>query len=67
MERLRFLDDDRHLTRAGKIGLGGGATVLVVGLLGVAVGVLLHRLIQLDEALDAGGEWEEGGISRRWF
>ena len=67
MDRIRFLDNERHLTRAGKIGVGSGATLLAVGLMGVAVGVLLHRLIQLDSVLDTGGDWNDEGVSERWF
>ncbi len=67
MDRIRFLDDDRRLTRAGRIGVGSGASLVIVGLLGVAAGVLLHRLIQLDSVLDTGGDWEDDGVSERWF
>lgn len=67
MDRIRFLDDDRHLTRAGKIGLGSGAGLLVVGLLGLAAGLLIQRLIQFDEAMDAGGDWQDDDFTQRWF
>ena len=31
-------------------------------------GVLLDRLLDFDDALDTGGEWDEGGgVSSRWW
>jgi hypothetical protein len=67
MARLRFRDDERHLTRAGKVGIGSAVTLLSVALLGVVAGVLLDRLLDFDDALDAGGEWDEGGgVGTRW-
>ena len=38
-----------------------------VALLGVVAGLLLDRLLDFDDALDAGGEWDEGGgVFTRW-
>ena len=57
----------RRLTRSEKIGLGSLATLLAVGAAGVIAGVLLDRLLDFNDALDAGGEWDEGGgVSTRW-
>ena len=57
----------RPLTRNEKLGLGGLVSVLAVGALVVAAGVLLDRLMDFDDALDAGGEWDEGGgVFTRW-
>ena len=57
----------RRLTRSEKIGLGSVATLVGVAALGIIAGVLLDRLLVFDDALDAGGEWDEGGgVSTRW-
>ena len=33
----------------------------------MVAGLLLDRLLDFDDALDAGGEWDEGGgVSTRW-
>ena len=57
----------RRLTRSEKIGIGSVATLVGVAALGVIAGVLLDRLLSFDDALDAGGEWDEGGgVSTRW-
>ena len=57
----------RRLTRNEKIGIGSLATLLAVGAAGVIAGVLLDRLLDFNDALDAGGEWDEGGgVSTRW-
>ncbi len=57
----------RRLTRNEKIGIGSLATLLGVAALGVVAGVLLDRLLDFDDALDAGGEWDEGGgVDTRW-
>ena len=43
------------------------ATLAGVALLGVVAGLLLDRLLDFDDALDAGGEWDEGGgVFTRW-
>lgn len=57
----------RRLTRSEKIGIGSLATVLVVGAVGVIAGLIIDRLLDFDAALDAGGEWDEGGgVFTRW-
>ena len=57
----------RRLTRSEKIGIGSVATLIGVAALGIIAGVLLDRLLDFDDALDAGGEWDEGGgVSTRW-
>ena len=64
-----FIDSSgrRRLTRSEKIGIGSVATLIGVAALGIIAGVLLDRLLVFDDALDAGGEWDEGGgVSTRW-
>ena len=57
----------RRLTRSEKIGIGSLATLVGVAALGIIAGVLLDRMLVFDDALDAGGEWDEGGgVSTRW-
>ena len=51
----------RRLTRSQKIGLGSALTLVGVAAVGVIAGVILDRLLDFDDALDAGGEWDEGG------
>jgi len=58
----------RRLTRSEKIGIGSLATLVGVAALGLIAGVLLDRLLVFDDALDAGGEWDEGGgVRTRWY
>ena len=67
--RDRIIDPQgrRRLTRSEKIGIGSVATLVGVAALGIIAGVLLDRLLVFDDALDAGGEWDEGGgVSTRW-
>lgn len=67
--RTRIIDPSgrRRLTRSEKIGIGSVATLVGVAALGVIAGVLLDRLLDFDDALDAGGEWDEGGgVGTRW-
>jgi len=60
-------DGRRRLTRSEKIGLGSVAALVGVAALGLIAGVLLDRLLDFDDALDAGGEWDEGGgVATRW-
>ena len=60
--------DAPPLTRAQKVGIGGAAAVLGIAVLGVIAGVLLNRLLDFDDAMDAGGEWDEGGgVDTRWY
>jgi hypothetical protein len=57
----------RRLTRSEKIGIGSVVTLVGVAALGVVAGILLDRLLDFDDALDAGGEWDEGGgVGTRW-
>lgn len=58
----------RPMTGAEKAGAVGIGAVLVFALVGVAAGILLDRLLDFDDTLDAGGEWDEGGgVSTRWY
>ena len=58
----------RRLTRSEKIGIGSLATLVGVAAIGLIAGVLLDRLLDFDDALDAGGEWDEGGgVKTRWY
>lgn len=68
--RSRIIDPAgrRRLTRSEKIGFGSVAALVGVAALGVIAGVLLDRLLDFDDALDAGGEWDEGGgVDSRWY
>lgn len=57
----------RSLSRGQKAGVASVATILGVALIGVVAGILLDRLLDFDETLDAGGEWDEGeGVRTRW-
>ena len=57
----------RRLTRNEKVGIGSIAVLLGVAAVGVIAGVLLDRMLDFDDALDAGGEWDEGGgVHTRW-
>ena len=57
----------RRLTRNEKVGIGSIAVLLGVAAVGVIAGVLLDRLLDFDDVLDAGGEWDEGGgVHTRW-
>ncbi|MGZ9115107.1 MAG: hypothetical protein ACXW3K_10835 [Brevundimonas sp.] len=57
----------RRLTRNEMVGVASVATLIGVAVLGVIAGVILDRLLDFDDALDAGGEWDEGGgVSTRW-
>ena len=67
--RDRIIDPQgrRRLTRNEKIGIGSIAVLLGVAAVGVIAGVLLDRMLDFDDALDAGGEWDEGGGGHtRW-
>lgn len=57
----------RRLTRSEKVGIGSVITLVSVAAIGVIAGVVLDRLLDFDDALDTGGEWDEGGgVSTRW-
>jgi hypothetical protein len=69
MSRSRIIDvhGRRRLTLSEKVGLGSLATVVALGALGLVAGLLLDRLLDFSDALDAGGEWDEGGgVHTRW-
>ena len=68
--RDRIIDTQgrRRLTRNEKVGIGSLAVLLGVAAAGVIAGVLLDRLLDFDDVLDAGGEWDEGGgVHTRWL
>ena len=57
----------RRLTRNQKVGAASLVTIVAVAAVGVVAGLLLDRLLDFDDALDAGGEWDEGGgVYTRW-
>jgi hypothetical protein len=67
--RDRIVDPSgrRRLTRNEKVGVASLITLVGVAAIGVVAGVLLDRLLDFDDALDAGGEWDEGGgVFTRW-
>ena len=67
--RDRIIDPQgrRRLTRNEKVGIGSLAVLLGVAAAGVIAGVLIDRMLDFDDALDAGGEWDEGGgVHTRW-
>lgn len=58
----------RRLTRNEKVGVASLATLVAVAAVGVAAGLIIDRLLDFDDALDAGGEWDEGGgVYTRWM
>ena len=57
----------RRLTRNEKVGVASLVSLVAVAAVGVVAGILLDRLLDFDDALDAGGEWDEGGgVFTRW-
>ncbi len=67
--RDRIIDPQgrRRLTRNEKVGIGSIAVLLGVAAVGVIAGVILDRMLDFDDILDAGGEWDEGGgVHTRW-
>ena len=67
--RDRIVDTQgrRRMTRNEKVGVASVATLLGMAAVGVVAGLLLDRLLSFDDALDAGGEWDEGGgVHTRW-
>lgn len=67
--RDRIIDPQgrRRLTRNEKVGIGSIAVLLGVAAIGVIAGVILDRMLDFDDVLDAGGEWDEGGgVYTRW-
>ena len=66
-DRIVVPQGRRRLTRNEKVGIGSVAVLLGVAAVGVIAGVLLDRMLDFDDALDAGGEWDEGGgVHTRW-
>ena len=58
----------RRMTRAETAGAVGVGAILVFAAIGVVAGILIDRLLDFDDTLDAGGEWDEGGgVSTRWY
>ena len=67
--RDRIIDPQgrRRLTRNEKVGIGSVAVLLGVAVVGLIAGVLLDRMLDFDDTLDTGGEWDEGGgVHTRW-
>lgn len=66
-DRIVGPDGRRRLTRNEKIGVASLITLVGVAAVGVVAGIVLDRLLDFDDAFDAGGEWDEGGgVSTRW-
>ena len=61
--RDRIIDPSgrRRLTRNEKVGVASLVSLVAVAAVGVVAGLLIDRLLSVDDALDAGGEWDEGG------
>ena len=67
--RDRIIDPSgrRRLTRNEKVGVASLVSLVAVAAVGVVAGMLIDRLLDFDDALDAGGEWDEGGgVFTRW-
>jgi len=67
--RDRIIDPTgrRRLTRNEKVGVASLVSLVAVAAVGVVAGMLIDRLLTFDDALDAGGEWDEGGgVFTRW-
>jgi len=55
------------MTRAEKVGVASAATLIGVAAIGIVAGLLLDRLLDFDDALDAGGAWDlDGSTHTRW-
>jgi len=66
-DRIIGPDGRRRLTRNEKVGVASIISLLGVAAVGVVAGILIDRLLDFDDALDAGGEWDEGGgVFTRW-
>ena len=61
--RDRIVDPSgrRRLTRNEKVGVASLVSLVAVAAVGVVAGMLIDRLLSFDDALVAGGEWDEGG------
>ena len=68
MRRPPALRGRRRFSRGQKAGAIGVGAVLGFALMGVIAGVLIDRLLNFDDSLDTGGEWDEGGgVQTRWY
>lgn len=66
-DRIVGPDGRRRMTRNEKVGVASVISLVGVVAVGVAAGLLIDRLLDFDDALDAGGEWDEGGgVFTRW-
>ena len=66
-DRIIGPDGRRRLTRNEKVGVASVVSLVAVAAVGVVAGLLIDRLLDFDDALDAGGEWDEGGgVLTRW-
>lgn len=61
--RDRIIDPTgrRRLTRNEKIGVASLVSLVAVAAVGLVAGLVLDRLLDFDDTLDTGGEWDEGG------
>ncbi len=61
--RDRIVDPSgrRRLTRNEKVGVASVVSLVAVAAVGMVAGMLIDRLLTFDDALDPGGEWDEGG------
>lgn len=58
----------RRLSTVQKAGIGSAVTVVGLLAIGVVAGILIDRLIDMSDIMDAGGEWDEGGgVHTRWY
>ncbi len=58
----------RRLSTVQKAGIGSAVTVVGLLVIGVVAGILIDRLIDMSDIMDAGGEWDEGGgVHTRWY
>ena len=60
-DRIIGPDGRRRLTRNEKVGVASVVSLVAVAAVGVVAGLLIDRLLDFDDALDAGGDWDEGG------
>lgn len=66
--RLDRLPVRRRMSRAQTAGAVGVGAILVFAVIGVVAGLVIDRILDFDETLDAGGEWDEGGgVHTRWY
>ena len=66
-DRIIGPDGRRRLTRNETVGVASVVSLVAVAAVGVVAGLLIDRLLDFDDALDAGGEWDEGGgVFTRW-